>query len=227
MRNLLSRLNRLKFPRDQVRDRRRQDRLCGRPLRRFPHEVVQSCMLHFMVNFTGQSSSQSCRTLKLGKGEMREVFVIGAAAIWLGMSALAQGQAVSLKGHWRADFKRSYDPYSSTHPRSVVLNVITDNGQIFEAKETEIQENGKIISQYIRTRVDGKFYPVQGSPYNTSVAISHWTPGSIRMQLRIPSSLHSTENCKVSKDLQTMICNEIDTNLQSNSTFARSVYVRN
>ena len=156
---------------------------------------------------------------------MRGATLIAAIAILFAQPAFAQTESNSLKGRWHVDFERSINPYG-VRPKSVTLNVIADDGHIFKSEETRIQADGKITKESIEATVNGRFYPVQGSPNSVAVAITRWVPGSVRMEMRAPDGLYGVQLCMLSANLSTMTCDETDTDLRGKKTFAKSVYVR-
>lgn len=141
------------------------------------------------------------------------------------LQVLSGSSPVSFKGHWRVDLERSLVP-NGPIPRRVTLNVITDNGRVYEAQETQVRADGTVITELVHVPINGKSYPILGSPNDIKVAITHWAPGSMRMELHAPSGLRGVETCRISIDLKTMTCDEIDTDLKGNTSSGRSVYVR-
>jgi hypothetical protein len=151
--------------------------------------------------------------------------LIAAFSLTASISAFAQGEPPSLEGHWHVDLEHSLNPYSH-NAKHVTLYVTVDNGEIFGSTETVTYLNGSTTTENLRAPVDGKFYPVQGSPNAVSVAVTQWKPGSVKLEFREPRGLHGIENCSLSADRNTMSCDENDTDLRGNSTFAKSLYVR-
>ena len=140
-------------------------------------------------------------------------------------TVLARDQLISFKGRWHADLEKSVNPYSS-NTKSVTLDITTDDGMIYEESETVVRVDGRTETESVRAPVDGKFYPVQGSPHGVLAAITYRALGSMTIELRAPIGLHSREVCNLSADLNTLICDETDTDSQGNRTFAKSVYTR-
>lgn len=156
---------------------------------------------------------------------MKLMFIAGAASACLIIPALADNQAVSLKGRWHVDFNRSINIHADDL-KSVTTNIITDDGKIFKSEETVVYKDGETTSESINTHVDGRFYPVLGSSNNVSASISHWSPGSVEIKLKTSYGLIGVQNCQISKDLSTLTCKEVDTNLRGEGTSTTSVYVR-
>jgi hypothetical protein len=140
-------------------------------------------------------------------------------------TAAAQDRSASLRGHWHVDLERSSNPYTS-NTKSVTLDIITDDGKMYESEETVVKSDGTTRIESVRVPVDGIFYPVRGSFSGVSVAVTHWAPGSIRVELRTPDGLRGLEVCTLSADFGTIVCEETDTDSQGRETFAETVYVR-
>jgi len=103
---------------------------------------------------------------------------------------------------------------------------MVDDRTTFEATETVVGADGKVAKETIRATYDGKPYPVEGSPHSFTVAMSRLPDGSQRMELSTPDGLHGVEICRPSRDLETLTCDETDTDRKGVGTQARSVYVR-
>jgi hypothetical protein len=140
-------------------------------------------------------------------------------------TAAAQDRSISLRGHWHVDFERSSNPYKS-HTKSVTLDIITDDGKVYESEERVVASDGTTRVESVRVPIDGKFYPAKGSFNDVSIAVTHWELGSVRIEMRAPTGLHGQEVCTLSGDLGTIVCEETDTDLQGHETFAKTVYVR-
>jgi hypothetical protein len=151
--------------------------------------------------------------------------LLGLVALLHAAAAAAQERPISLKGHWHLDLGRSFNPYP-THAKSVTLDVTTDDGRTYDTTETQVRTDGKVVTERIHALVDGKPYPVEGSPNGISVAVTDWAHGRIQRRLRAPNGLHGVESCKITARPDTMICDEVDTDLKGKSTVVRSVYVR-
>jgi hypothetical protein len=141
------------------------------------------------------------------------------------LPAVAQNQPISAKGHWHVDFARSFDPWAP-HPKSVVLNVIVDDGRTYESTETIVGTDGKERTETIRATYDGKPYTVEGSASGVTVAMTRLADGFSRAELDTPDGFHALIKCSLSVDLSTMTCDETDTDPKGVSKPSRSVYVR-
>lgn len=131
---------------------------------------------------------------------------------------------LSFKGHWHVDLKRSVAP--GPMPRSVTLNVVADDGKLFESEETEITADGTEFVNLVHAAVDGKFYPVSGSPGNLSVAIIQRGAGFMRSEIAAPNGIHGVGICNTSSDLNSLICDVLITDATGKNSLWRSVYVR-
>src|SRR5437870_746979 len=129
---------------------------------------------------------------------------------WASISS-AQDPA-SLKGHWHADLQRSLNPHSSNTAR-VTLDILTDDGKVFESTETIVRTDGSATVISVRAPIDGSFHPVHGSDSDFSVAIADWRPGTARIEFRSPTGLYGAQVCKLSA-INTIVCDLITTDLQ-------------
>ena len=123
------------------------------------------------------------------------------------------------------DFDRSDVPYGP-RPNSVMLDVVRDDEQAYEATETVVQRDGKIRSEHIKAEYDGKPYSVEGSPIQTSVSLERLAAGSKYIKLSTPLGFSAAMLCSLSDDLNLMTCDTMFTDLQGRITPAKSVYVR-
>ena len=111
-------------------------------------------------------------------------------------------------------------------PRSVTLNVVTDDGKLYESEETEIAADGTEVALITHASVDGKFYPVSGSRGELRVAITKRVAGFMRMEIASPSGIHGVGICNISSDLNTLICDVLMIDASGRKFLGRSVYVR-
>jgi hypothetical protein len=142
-----------------------------------------------------------------------------------GFSADAADQPISSKGHWHVDFDRSSSQYGP-HPKSVTLDVISDDERTYEATETVVEIGGKIRTEHIKVEYDGKPYPIEGSPDHITISMTRLTAASRRIELNTPIGFHAVIACSLSDDLNVMTCDETDTDPKGRRTSAKSVYVR-
>lgn len=132
---------------------------------------------------------------------------------------------ISFEGHWHVDLKRSVLPRGAPLPKSVTLNVITDDGKSYEAEETQLSQDGTTWTQIVRARVDGNFYQTQSGPVRLSTAITQRTSDLMRLEISGPDGFHGVETCKISDDRKTILCDVLVT-FGKDKKFGRSVYVR-
>jgi hypothetical protein len=160
-----------------------------------------------------------------GLTKMWPVIIINFVGILISLPATAEPKATSLSGRWQVDFQRTTNPYG-VRKKSVTLDVIIDDGHTFQSQETQLLTDDTTVVESIEAPVDGKFYPITGSPNGISIAITGWAPGFIHMEMRASGGFTGVQTCTLSASSNTMTCDETDTDPQGKKTFSRVVYVR-
>ena len=140
-------------------------------------------------------------------------------------AVFAANQVISFKGQWHVDLQRSAIPQSAD-TKSVHLDVITDDGKIYEAAETVVRSNGETTTQRVRLPLDRKFHRIEGSPNAVSASITRRVSGAMTIELRGAGGIHGREVCEISTDRNTITCGLTGTDPQGRTTSAKSVYVR-
>jgi hypothetical protein len=137
----------------------------------------------------------------------------------------AADQPVSSQGRWHVDFDRSDVPYGP-RPNSVMLDVVRDDEQAYEATETVVQPDGKIRTEQIKAEYDGKPHAVEGSPDHITISMTRLAEDRRYIKLDTPNGFHAAMLCSFSDDLKVMTCDTMFTDPQGRITPAKSVYVR-
>jgi hypothetical protein len=141
------------------------------------------------------------------------------------LPADAADQPISSEGRWHVDFDRSDVPYGP-RPNSVMLDVVRDDEQAYEATETVVQPDGKIRTEQIKAEYDGKPHAVEGSPDHITISMTRLAEDRRYIKLDTPNGFHAAMLCSFSDDLKVMTCDTMFTDPQGRITPAKSVYVR-
>jgi hypothetical protein len=101
------------------------------------------------------------------------------AAILPGAVALADGRPASIVGRWQLNNSESEFLPNETPPSELVMAITQDDGNKFRWTVTVKMPDGASGATHFDGAIDGKPYPVDGRPGNTSVF--SWTAeGSLK-----------------------------------------------